>query len=58
MSPTYDYQCDTCGAQQPVTCSIHEQAQAPMCAGCEQTMRRTYSTPGVAFRGQGWGRNK
>ena len=49
---TYSYQC--CGITQDVVASIKDTHQAPICAVCNDKMKRIYNTFGISFKGKGF----
>ena len=51
--PVYEYRCGVCGGTQTVTEPITAEAVAPLC--CGQLADRVWSSPGVIFKGTGWG---
>ena len=55
VMPTYEYVCDKCGERIAVIRSMHEDAQTVRCEKCDVEMTRIWDTPGVVFKGGGWG---
>ena len=55
--PKYDYQCDTCQMTMEITAVIGSAPESIKCT-CGGQLTRTYSAPGVIFRGTGWGKDK
>ena len=54
--PTYAYECATCKESVVITRSITELETKPACTICNQLMVRDYRINGVAFKGNGWGK--
>jgi putative FmdB family regulatory protein len=52
--PTYDYQCDACGARY----ELHQSFSAPTTHTCEKcgagTAKRKLTPPRIIFKGSGW----
>lgn len=55
---TYDYHCPTCQATTKEVRSITEDAPKPLCGNCEVEMVRSYTAPGLQFKGNGWAGKK
>jgi len=53
--PIYDYLCSNCGQTTEVIHGINAPAPryCPAC-GAEGTLRKTFATPAVHFKGSGW----
>ena len=53
--PIYDYLCSSCGQKTEVIHGIHAPAPrfCPAC-GADGTLRKTFATPAVHFKGSGW----
>jgi len=53
--PIYDYLCSNCGQKTEVIHGINAPAPryCPVC-GAEGTLRKTFATPAVHFKGSGW----
>jgi len=53
--PTYEYMCESCGGMVTVILSVHDQKEPVECQTCKVYMVRVWNTPGVIFKGGGWG---
>lgn len=53
--PTYEYVCDKCGDRVAVIRSMTEQSLPISCVTCKIEMTRIWDTPGIVFKGGGWG---
>ena len=51
--PSYEFRCEVCGGSQTVSASMTAEVVAPLC--CGQLTGRVWSSPGVVFKGTGWG---
>lgn len=51
---TYDYECVACSNKYTIERSIHEDAVAPVCVGCHQSMTRVWAVGGISFKGDGF----
>jgi putative FmdB family regulatory protein len=51
---TYDYECVACSNQYSVERSIHEDAVAPVCTNCHNSMTRVWAVGGITFKGDGF----
>ena len=51
--PIYEFRCAVCGMALTVDGSVHGETVAPLC--CGQLADRVWSSPGVLFKGTGWG---
>lgn len=51
---TYDYECVACSNKYTVERSIHEDAVAPVCVSCHQSMTRVWAVGGITFKGDGF----
>ena len=49
----YGYKCK-CGSSIEIERSIHEEALAPLCIDCHETMTRVWDTPAITFKGAGF----
>jgi putative FmdB family regulatory protein len=52
--PIYEFECTVCKIRVEVDKSIHDENQ-PICCGAN--MSRRYSTFGISFKGEGWGKD-
>ena len=50
---TYEFKCETCQMTLTVDGSVHGETVAPLCCGL--LAGRVWSSPGVVFKGEGWG---
>lgn len=53
--PTYEYSCDKCGNLTTILRSVDEAAQEYTCSDCGNVLTRVWNTPGIVFKGGGWG---
>ena len=51
--PNYSYACDGCGTCWDQRESVNTR-DAVICPDCKRLARRTYSAPGIAFKGAGF----
>ncbi len=51
--PTYEFRCSICLMSLTVESSMYGETAAPLC--CGQLSGRVWSSPGVVFKGDGWG---
>ena len=49
----YGYKCK-CGSTIEIERSMHEEALAPLCIDCHETMTRVWDTPAITFKGAGF----
>jgi putative FmdB family regulatory protein len=49
----YQYKCK-CGSEIEIERSIHEEALAPLCIDCHETMSRVWTSPAITFNGKGF----
>jgi putative FmdB family regulatory protein len=54
--PTYQYKCPSCEEIKSVIYGITEEAPSVSCA-CGAEMKKIFSSPQVAFKGIGWGKD-
>jgi putative FmdB family regulatory protein len=54
---TYDYFCPLCQAKTVITRPIASSAGKPQCLNCQIDLIRSFTAPGVTFRGTGWGKD-
>ena len=54
MSPKYEFRCPRCSAQIEQTRGFDEDAPAPICGDCCQSMERVWSAAPVHFKGSGF----
>lgn len=54
--PTYQYRCDQCEWEYNEVRSIHESQQVTHCPNeqCTKPLRRIYTVPPIAFKGDGF----
>lgn len=53
--PTYEFSCSACEEQKSLTQSIHEDVPTNVvCEKCGYRMIRSWSNPGLQFKGGGW----
>jgi putative FmdB family regulatory protein len=55
--PLYEYRCIKCANITAVERSISEDETIPACQSCGAPTRRTYASPPVTFKGNGWGKD-
>lgn len=53
--PTYEYECENCGNRITMIRSISEKETEYDCPECGTTLTRIWNTPGIVFKGGGWG---
>lgn len=53
--PTYEYECENCGNRITMIRSISEKESEYDCPECGTTLTRIWNTPGIVFKGGGWG---
>lgn len=51
--PIYEFRCAVCGISLTTDQSVLGEIVAPLC--CSQLADRVWSSPGVIFKGEGWG---
>lgn len=51
--PTYDFKCNSCGITVEVTRSVDE--DSALRCDCGEMMFKIFSSPGIVFKGTGWG---
>lgn len=49
----YSFKCE-CGNIRDVEQSIYAEVIEPMCTDCQQSMYRIYTSPAIAFKGNGF----
>lgn len=52
--PTYEYACVECDKSQDVTRKFDDPEVVPQCPSCGYKMARSYSAPGIQFKGSGF----
>lgn len=51
--PTYEFKCPKCSEVTETNCE-YEDLTVPVCEECGTLMIRTYSPPGIHFKGSGF----
>lgn len=52
--PIYEYVCIECDKSQEITRGFHDPEVIPPCPNCGYHMIRSYTAPGVHFKGTGF----
>jgi putative FmdB family regulatory protein len=52
--PTYEYSCVTCDKSEEITRGFNDPEVVPPCPSCGYNMARSYSAPGIQFKGSGF----
>lgn len=54
---TYQYECKDCSLGWEIQRPIHDEERIPTCPGCDQKMKKVFSSPSVNLVGRGFYRN-
>ena len=52
--PTYEYTCITCDKSEEINRKFNDPEVIPPCSQCGYKMIRSYSAPGIQFKGSGF----
>jgi len=53
--PTYEFKCDKCESSVDLNIPFHAAESVPVCTTCGGSMRKSFTSPAVQFKGGGWG---
>ena len=52
--PIYEYTCMDCDRNEDITRGFNDPEVVPSCISCGNKMIRSYSAPGIQFKGSGF----